>query len=143
MNVASIIRGKGANIITANADDSIARVAGLLNEHGIGAVLVTGGAAEVIGVISERDIVRELAKSGGGCLDMAASALMTTNVISCAPSDTIDEVMSLMTTKRIRHLPVMNDGVLSGFISIGDVVKNRMDEVEREAAAMRDYIATG
>jgi CBS domain-containing protein len=68
---------------------------------------------------------------------------MTTNVITCAPSDTIDEVMSLMTTKRIRHLPVMEDRKLCGFILIGDVVKNRMDEVEREAAAMRDYIATG
>ena len=143
MNVASIVTGKGAKIITAAADDSIASVASLLNEHGIGAVLVTDGANEVKGVISERDIVRELAKSGSGCLDMKASALMTTNVITCAPSDTIDQVMSLMTTKRIRHLPVMDGGTLSGFISIGDVVKNRMDEVEREAAAMRDYIATG
>ena len=143
MNVASIVTGKGDKIITAAADDSIASVASLLNEHGIGAVLVTDGANEVKGVISERDIVRELAKSGSGCLDMKASALMTTNVITCAPSDTIDQVMSLMTTKRIRHLPVMDGGTLSGFISIGDVVKNRMDEVEREAAAMRDYIATG
>ncbi len=143
MNVASILKGKGANIITASEDDTIASIAGLLNEHGIGAILVTGNDAEVLGVISERDIVRELAKSGSGCLKMNASAIMTTNVITCAPSDTIDEVMSLMTTKRIRHLPVMEDRKLCGFISIGDVVKNRMDEVEREAAAMRDYIATG
>ncbi|WP_025900185.1 CBS domain-containing protein [Sneathiella glossodoripedis] len=143
MNVASILKGKGENIITADADDSIAAVAAQLNEHGIGAILVTNDANEVLGVVSERDIVRELARSGGGCLDMKASALMTTNVITCAPSDTIDDVMSLMTTKRIRHLPVMKGGKLCGFISIGDVVKNRIDEVEREAAAMRDYIATG
>ncbi len=143
MNVAGILKGKGANIITAKADDAISVIAGLLGEHRIGAVLVMGEGQDVQGVISERDIVRGLANSGTGCLKMKASELMTSNVISCAPSDTIDQVMSLMTDKRIRHLPVMEDGVLKGFISIGDVVKRRMDEVEQEAAAMRDYIATG
>jgi CBS domain-containing protein len=143
MNVASILKGKGADIITAKADDAISVVASLLGEHSIGAVLVMGDGQDVQGVISERDIVRGLASSGTGCLNMKASELMTSNVISCAPSDTIDQVMSLMTDKRIRHLPVMEDGILKGFISIGDVVKRRMDEVEQEAAAMRDYIATG
>ena len=143
MNVAGILKGKGADIITAKADDAISVVAGLLGKHRIGAVLVMGDAQDVQGVISERDIVRGLANSGSGCLNMKASELMTSDVISCAPSDTIDQVMSLMTDKRIRHLPVMEDGILKGFISIGDVVKRRMDEVEQEAAAMRDYIATG
>lgn len=143
MNVAGILKGKSADIITVKADDTIAVVAGLLGEHRIGAVLVMGDGQDVQGVISERDIVRGLANSGSGCLNMKASELMTSNVISCAPSDTIDQVMSLMTDKRIRHLPVMEDGALKGFISIGDVVKRRMDEVEQEAAAMRDYIATG
>ena len=143
MNVASILKGKGADIITVKADDAISVVADLLSEHRIGAVLVMDAAKDVQGVISERDIVRGLASSGTGCLKMKASELMTSNVISCAPSDTIDQVMSLMTDKRIRHLPVMEGGALKGFISIGDVVKRRMDEVEREAAAMRDYIATG
>ncbi|WP_169569990.1 CBS domain-containing protein [Sneathiella limimaris] len=143
MNVASILKGKGGNIITAKADDEISAVAALLKEHGIGAVLVVGEGQALEGVISERDIVRGLAESGSGCLGKKASELMTSNVITCSPADTVDEVMSLMTTRRIRHLPVMDEGVLSGFISIGDVVKSRIDEIETEAAAMRDYIATG
>lgn len=143
MNVASILRGKGSDIITANKTDNIADICKILGEKKIGAVLIVDQGNKVLGVISERDIVRGLAHSGDGCLKKQAHELMTTNVISCAPSDTIDEVMALMTDKRIRHLPVKEGEDLTGFISIGDVVKNRMDEVEREAAAMRDYIATG
>jgi len=143
MNVASILKGKGVNIITATADDTIATIAGTLSDNRIGAVLVVDAARTVLGVISERDIVRGLAQDGGACLTKKAQDLMTSNVITCSPSDTIDQVTSLMTTKRIRHLPVIDKDGLVGFISIGDVVKRRMDEVEREAAAMRDYIATG
>jgi len=143
MNVASILRSKGSNIITVGAEDEVAAVAKILGDNKIGAVLVVDDQGKVLGVISERDIVRGLSQSGDGCLSKQAQDLMTSNVIMCEPSDTIDEVMALMTSKRIRHLPVMEGGELAGFISIGDVVKNRMDEVEREAAAMRDYIATG
>ncbi len=143
MNVASILRGKGSDIITANRTDQITEISKILGDNKIGAVLIVDGDRKVLGVISERDIVRGLSQSGEGCLKKPAEELMTSNVITCAPSDTIDEVMALMTAKRIRHLPVMEAGELTGFISIGDVVKNRMDEVEREAAAMRDYIATG
>jgi CBS domain-containing protein len=143
MNVASILKGKGANIITASPDDFVSDIAGLLAKKRIGAVLIVDDQDHLAGVVSERDIVRGLAASGNGCLQQKASELMTANVITCEPSDTINDVMSLMTAKRIRHLPVLTDGALTGFISIGDVVKNRMDEVEREAAAMRDYIATG
>ncbi|MEH6404290.1 MAG: CBS domain-containing protein [Sneathiella sp.] len=143
MNVASILRGKGADIITVGVADEIATVAKILGDNKIGAVLVVDEPGKVLGVISERDIVRGLSQSGNGCLSKLAQDLMTSNVITCEPSDTIDEVMALMTAKRIRHLPVMESGKLAGFISIGDVVKHRMDEVEREAAAMRDYIATG
>ncbi|MEP3246296.1 MAG: CBS domain-containing protein [Sneathiella sp.] len=143
MNVASILKGKGADIITAKESDDIATIAKTLGGHKIGAVLIVDDEGHVRGVISERDIVRGLSESGDACLKKSVSELMTSNVITCTPKDTIDQVMSLMTEKRIRHLPVMENDALVGFISIGDVVKNRMDEVEREAAAMRDYIATG
>ncbi|GLQ06830.1 CBS domain-containing protein [Sneathiella chinensis] len=143
MNVASILKNKGVDIISASKTDSISAVAGILSEHRIGAVLVLDENRKVLGVLSERDIVRGLAARGDGCLIMEAGELMTANVITCTPADTVDQVMALMTKKRIRHLPVMDGDNLAGFISIGDVVKTRMDEVEREAAAMRDYIATG
>lgn len=143
MNVASILKNKGSNIITASKSDEISAVAKLLHDNGIGAVLIVDDQQNVDGVISERDIVRGLALYGPPCMARKVEDLMTANVITCTPSDTIDQVMSLMTTKRIRHLPVMAEGSLSGFISIGDIVKYRMEEVEREAAAMRDYIATG
>ncbi len=143
MNVASILKGKGSDVITATEQDDIAAISKLLGHHKIGAVLIVDSDRHVKGVISERDIVRGLSESGDACLRMGVSELMTSNVITCSPTDTIDEVMSLMTARRIRHLPVMEGDILVGFISIGDVVKIRMEEVEREAAAMRDYIATG
>lgn len=143
MNVASILKGKGSDIIAAKAGDDISGIASLLAENRIGAVLVLDEGRQVLGVISERDIVRGLAESGDACLKSDVSSLMTKNVITCSPTDTVDQVMSLMTEKRIRHLPVMEGGDLVGFISIGDIVKMRISEVEQEAAAMRDYIATG
>ena len=143
MNVAGILKDKGVDVITASADDDITSIAALLSSKKIGAILVVDGSKSVLGVISERDIVNGLANHGVACMSRKAEDLMTTNVITCSRSDTIDQVMALMTTKRIRHLPVMEGADLVGFISIGDVVKFRMDEVEREAAAMRDYIATG
>ena len=126
MNVAGILKVKGSDIITASPSDSIEAVANILGEKRI-----------------ERDIVRGLSESGNGCLQLAAADLMTSDLVTTTPSDTIDSVMALMTERRIRHLPVLDEGQLAGFISIGDIVKSRMDEVEREAAALRDYIATG
>ncbi|MBO0335169.1 CBS domain-containing protein [Sneathiella sp. CAU 1612] len=143
MNVAGILKVKGSDVITASPTDSIATVSNVLGEKRIGAVLVVDGAGKLCGVLSERDIVRGLSESGEGCLKLLAKDLMTSDLVTTSPSETIDNVMALMTEKRIRHLPVLNDGELAGFISIGDVVKSRMDEVEREAAALRDYIATG
>lgn len=143
MNVAGILKVKGGDVITASPTDSIATVSNVLGEKRIGAVLVVDGAGKLCGVLSERDIVRGLSEAGDGCLKLLAKDLMTSDLVTTSPSETIDNVMALMTEKRIRHLPVLNDGELAGFISIGDVVKSRMDEVEREAAALRDYIATG
>ncbi|USG60457.1 CBS domain-containing protein [Sneathiella marina] len=143
MNVAGILKTKGANVITAVPSDSIADISNILGTNKIGAVLIVDRSGNLRGVVSERDIVRGLSECGSDCLDQTAEDLMTSDLITTTPSETIDNVMSLMTGKRIRHLPVLDEGRLSGFISIGDVVKSRMDEVEREAAAMRDYIATG
>lgn len=143
MNVAGILKVKGNNVITADPSDSISAVSKILGEKRIGAVLIVDGSGKLCGVLSERDIVRGLCESGDGCLKLLARDLMTADLVTTKPSETIDNVMALMTEKRIRHLPVLDDGSLAGFISIGDVVKSRMDEVEREAAALRDYIATG
>jgi|TARA_R100000005_G_C5002941_1_gene210866 CBS domain-containing protein len=143
MNVAGILKVKGNDIITVLPSDSISAVASILGERRIGAVLVVDGEGRLQGLLSERDIVRALAESGGACLDFQVRDLMTTNLVTISPADSIDRVMALMTEKRIRHLPVLDDDRLAGFISIGDVVKSRIDEVEREAAALRDYIATG
>ncbi|MDF2365888.1 CBS domain-containing protein [Sneathiella sp.] len=143
MNVAGILKVKGNDVITVVPSDNIAAVSNILGEKRIGAVLVVDKFGKLCGVLSERDIVRSLSESGDGCLKLLASDLMTSDLVTTSPSETIDNVMALMTEKRIRHLPVLEDGKLAGFISIGDVVKSRMDEVEREAAALRDYIATG
>jgi CBS domain-containing protein len=111
----------------------------------IGAVLVsddTSDPAGIAGIISERDIIGGLAAHGAAALDMSVDSMMTRDVHVCGPSDTIDEVMSMMTDKRIRHLPVMENNELVGLISIGDVVKNKIAESEEEARALRDYITT-
>ena len=118
-------------------------VADILNENRIGAILIRDDDGFVSGVLSERDIVRGLAVMGAGCLETPVSELMTREVVFCGPEDDINTIMAIMTDRRIRHLPVMRDNQLLGIISIGDVVKFRIEEIETEAATMRQYIATG
>jgi len=141
MSVATILAGKGNSVISLPADATLLTAADTLSSHKIGAVLVMDGEA-VLGVLSERDLVRVLAKNGGAALGAPASTMMTRDVITCGPGHTIAEVMELMTEKRIRHLPVLEDGRLAGMISIGDVVKERIAETEREAATLREFIHT-
>lgn len=141
MHVEQILRTKGNDVVSVSPGDSIAQALETLAAHDIGAVLVRDDNGRVCGILSERDIVRALASQGEACLTSAVSALMTSSVISCAPNDSIDDVMALMTERRVRHVPVIADDNLRGMISIGDVVKHRMEEVQREAAAMRDYIS--
>ena len=143
MYVETILKKKGDTVITVDPADAISSVAQILNDNGIGAALVRNAAGEIVGVISERDIVRGIARQKDACLTKRAEELMTSPVISCAPTDNIDDIMQLMTDRRIRHLPVMEDGALRGVISIGDVVKQRISEIENESAALRQYIATG
>lgn len=140
MNVASILRQKGRAVTTASPSASLLDVSAKLTAKGIGAVVVVGARGELEGIISERDIIRTLAKSGPGCLSRPVSEIMTRDVVTCQETDTLEELMSMMTARRFRHLPVVTDGALVGIISIGDVVKHHVAEVEMEAMAMREYI---
>lgn len=143
MTVASILKQKPDRLISVPETASVADVAAMLMRENIGAVPVLDSKGEMIGIFSERDIVRQIAKEGAGVLTRAVSALMTRNVICCAPEDTVESTMVLMTTRRFRHLPVRRDGRIIGMISIGDVVKRRVEDAEREVESLRDYIATG
>jgi CBS domain-containing protein len=141
MNVASILKAKGAEVATAPANMTLAEVASLLSERRIGAVVITGPDGAIEGIVSERDIVSGVARYGPEVLSGPASAVMTRDVHTCDPSDSIYELMNVMTEQRIRHLPVAVDGKLQGIVSIGDVVKQRIAEIEFEASEMKRYIA--
>ena len=143
MNVATILSEKGRKVITTHRGNTLLDVAKLLNDNKIGSILILDEDEAVIGIVSERDIVRRIAAAGASVLNSPIETCMTTNVISCQESDTIDQIMSEMTKRRFRHMPVVEDKKLVGIISIGDVVKLRIAEAEMEADAMRQYIATG
>jgi CBS domain-containing protein len=140
MNVAAILRQKGRAVSTASPSMTLLEVADKLAAKRIGAIVVVGARGEVAGIISERDIVRVLAQAGPQCLSRPVSETMTRQVVTCQETDTLEELMSMMTERRFRHLPVVTDGALVGIISIGDVVKHHVAEVEMEASAMREYI---
>ena len=139
MNVTTILRSKGNEVITTAPTATVMDTARILAEKRIGAVLVLDK-GRVVGVFSERDIVRTVATKGAAALYLEVRELMSSNVLSCDRTATIDEVMAMMTDKRIRHVPVIEDGQLYGLISIGDVVKHRIEETEQEAEALRGYI---
>ncbi len=142
MHVERILAAKGNTVISVDLDETIGRAAEILFDNRIGAILIRNEDGHVEGVLSERDIVRGMAQIGDQCMTATVSDLMTRNVVYCQPEDDIDTIMSVMTEHRIRHLPVMRGDQLLGIISIGDVVKFRIEEIESEAAAMRQYIAT-
>lgn len=141
MQVGQVIAQKELDIVTTRPDASIAEAAALLKDKNIGAVVVTETDGSISGILSERDIVRALPDHGGKLLDEKVANLMTTEVTTCTPDDRIDDVMKLMTSGRFRHLPVVNEGHLVGIISIGDVVKNRLRELESETSDLRQYIS--
>jgi CBS domain-containing protein len=141
MNVEAILRNKGRNVITVAPDAKVAAAADLLRRHGIGALVVSRDGASVDGILSERDIVHALAEHAGAALNFEVARLMSRRVTTGKPGDSIAELMALMTERRIRHIPVIERGALAGIVSIGDVVKNRLDEVESEASSMREFIA--
>jgi CBS domain-containing protein len=141
MAVSHILGVKGRNVFTVRPTDTVEAVVKLLGEKRIGAVVVTDLAGHISGIVSERDVVRHIASDGTGVLKKLATDIMTKNVLTCQDGDSEQELMALMTSKRIRHLPVVKDGKLNGMISIGDVVKYRIETIEREAEDMKAYIA--
>jgi CBS domain-containing protein len=143
MLIGQILAGKGQEVVSTRPDATIAEVAGLLKARRIGAVVVTDAAGDLCGIISERDLARGLADHGAKLLDMRVSQLMTAEVVTCSPDDGIGRLMHTMTERRFRHLPVVEDGKMIGIISIGDVVKHRLQELETETHLLHDYIAGG
>lgn len=141
MFVSSIISSKGSAVVSISAQESVEKLLHLLDRHRIGAVLVLGANGAIAGIVSERDVVRALSARGAGTLALRVADIMVSDIEVCDPDDTIDHVMQVMTERRIRHLPVLQKGQLMGMISIGDVVKNLIDETRHEAEALRQYIA--
>ena len=142
MTIATILAQKGRGVFTMEPSNPISEVVKLLRAKKIGVVLLAEGDS-LKGILSERDIVRALSDHGGSALKDPASRHMTQEVVTCAEADTISSVMAKMTSGRFRHMPVMEDGKVIGLVSIGDVVKHRIEETEKEAADMRAYIAAG
>jgi CBS domain-containing protein len=142
MNVATILKAKGSDVATVNPGVTLSEAALLLTERGIGAVVVMED-RRVLGIVSERDIVRAVARGGAEALKAPVRDVMTTRVITCSLNDSVDELMDSMTEGRFRHLPVIENGELAGIVSIGDVVKHRIAETVMETEALRLYIATG
>lgn len=140
MKVESILVHKGREVWTIEPGATIAEAAKALSNAGIGALVVSSDGASIDGILSERDIVRGLAREGATLLDMPVRLLMTSDVTTCGLEDTVADLMATMTEERVRHLPVLIDGRLSGLVSIGDVVKNRVQEIQEEATLLRDYI---
>ena len=143
MFVSQILDDKGRDVVTADPGEPVAGIAATMAERRIGAMPVSSSGGALVGIVSERDIVAALAESGRDVLDRPVEEIMTRRVITCTRSDHIDDLMARMTEGRMRHLPVLEDDRLVGIVSIGDVVKARMGEIEAEAQALKDYIATG
>lgn len=142
MTVARILAVKGRDVVTTQPHRTLREVADLLAHKSIGAVLVTSSDGHVLGIISERDIVRAVANAGASALDDAASRHMTSQITTATMQTRVDEIMEVMTRGRFRHVPIVENDRLIGLISIGDVVKHRIAEIEHETKALRDYIAT-
>lgn len=142
MIVKTILATKGSNVVTIDPTATLAEASKLLAEHRIGAVVVTGAGQRIVGIVSERDIVRALAEHGTQALSLPLTDFMTRKVVTCSCAETIAGLMERMTGGKFRHIPVVEDDRMVGIISIGDVVKMRVMEMEQEHNAMRDYIQT-
>ncbi len=141
MSVAAILKSKGGSVISVQPDETLASVVEILSARKIGAVLVVAGDA-VAGVLSERDVVHALACHGADCLTRPVSAYMTADVVHASPADSVEALMETMTNGRFRHVPILEQGRLIGIISIGDVVKRRIDDAVHEAEALREYVSS-
>jgi CBS domain-containing protein len=142
MNVKTILATKGGDVISIEPGADLAAAVKLLSKHRIGAVLIRGAGARLSGILSERDIVHALAEHGTAALTLQVGQVVTRNVTTCGEDDTIASIMEQMTAGKFRHMPVVTKGELVGLVSIGDVVKQRVGEIEHESEALRDYIRT-
>ncbi|MCB8822678.1 CBS domain-containing protein [Microvirga rosea] len=142
MSVHHILSAKGRTVVTIEPHRTLGEAARTLAERKIGALLVTDGSRPVSGIISERDIVRAVSAQGADALHEPLSRFMTEKVVTCTTKSPVNELMEIMTDGKFRHIPVVENGALVGIISIGDVVKHRLAEIEAEAQAIKDYIAT-
>lgn len=142
MNVAAILAQKGHDVITIPPQASLIEASHILSEHRIGAVVVAGPGGEVVGVFSERDLARAVSRSGAAVLDQPVSSVMSRALVTASSITHIDTLMELMTEKRVRHIIIMDDGRMSGFVSIGDIVKRKIESAEAEAGALKAYIET-
>ena len=142
MRIADVLRGKGGAVVTINPDATVAELLAGLAGHNIGAMVVVGPAG-VVGIVSERDVVRQLHAHGAAVLSLPVEKIMTGVVSTCSKEDTVDSLSLLMTENRVRHVPVLEDGKLIGIVSIGDVVKTRMEELESEHEQLQSYITQG
>lgn len=142
MHVAAILKDKGRAVETARADTPLSEIVRVLSTKRIGAIVLVDAADTIVGIVSERDVIHAMAKEGAAALQWPADEIMSRNVVTCTEGDTLDQLMNQMTVRRFRHMPVISDGRLAGIISIGDVVKHHVAEVEMEASAMRVYITS-
>jgi CBS domain-containing protein len=142
MNVKHILSQKGVDVLTLEPNATLADAMDILAKRRIGALVITGAYRRIVGIISERDIVRAIAEHGTGTLQSPVSEMMTRKVVTCGQNETIAEIMSRMTAGKFRHVPVVEQGRLIGIVSIGDIVKARLEELEQEHDALRDYIRT-
>jgi CBS domain-containing protein len=143
MRISDVLRVKGAQVVTITPDTTVRQLLAVLAEHRIGAVVVSRDGVSVDGIVSERDVVRALAERDDAVLTEPVTAIYTADVHTVTPATELEEVARMMTERRIRHAPVMVDGSLRGIVSIGDVVKTRIGELETERAALTDYISGG
>lgn len=141
MLIANVLRGKGEVVHTLSPDATLEQAAAELGAHKVGALVVLDETGGLIGVLSERDIVRAIGERGGACLSEAVSAVMTRKVVTAHLGESVEECLERMTDRRFRHLPIVDEGRLVGIVSIGDLVKHRIEKAEAHAAAMEAYIA--
>jgi CBS domain-containing protein len=142
MRIADVLRNKGGAVVTIDPDATVTDLLSGLASHNIGAMVVVGPDG-VVGIVSERDVVRQVHAHGASVLSRPVSTIMTSVVSTCTKSDTVDSLTRLMTENRVRHVPVLEDGKLIGIVSIGDVVKTRMEELEAEHEQLQSYITQG
>jgi CBS domain-containing protein len=143
MRIESILRTKGEDVATIMPGATVPEAVAALAERGIGALVVSSDGSRIEGILSERDLARGLARHGSGVVELTVRHLMTGEVTTCVASDTVDHLMATMTDHRIRHVPVVDDDRLVGIVSIGDIVKSRLGELEQENTTLHDYIASG